>query len=104
VDPGSPPPKTEKFSPKRLKCGPPEIPVTEREPLVTTMGSAFTDGVRVNIRKAHNTISIFDMEFSSENITGSMEESRGCQKYETREETVNLNAKSVNAKKGTSII
>jgi hypothetical protein len=64
------------------------------------MGSAFTDGVRVNIRKAHSTISIFDMEFSVENITGSMEESRGCQKYKNREETVNGKREKCKREKG----
>src|SRR5215213_4582577 len=60
-----PPPPIEKFSPERLYSGPSKIPISgPREPLVTTRGSAFTDGVRVNIRKAHKTRSIFDIEFS----------------------------------------
>jgi hypothetical protein len=36
----------------------------EREPPVITRGSAFTDGVRVNIRKAHKTMTILGIEIS----------------------------------------
>jgi hypothetical protein len=68
ADPGSPPPIIEKFSPETLKLGPSKIPSIEREPLVTTRGSALTDGASVNIRKAHKTSSILDMEFSFKNL------------------------------------
>lgn len=73
------------------------IPVTEREPLVITMVSAFTDGVRNKIRKAQKTMTILGIEFPLEHYRFDGVE-QGCQQYETREETVN-----VNAEKGTSI-
>jgi hypothetical protein len=95
VDPSWPLPLAEKFAPERVNCCPLLIiPVLVKEPLVTTSGSAFTDGVRANIRKAHKTTSVFDMGILLQNIWASMEESWGGQRYETRGETVNINVEN----------